>query len=364
MFTLKSLRTVANTYISMVTENYVTDMLTEAAKGDDPSKEGGASNNTKGVLHELLVGKHLNGGRHMEKHDLIHPETKVRETPTVAHNRLKDAIHPKDYKRIAARASSAAEHIKAHIAKTHPGHEIAGVFHTSKAGDTKKVTGITATQKQDSSDVYISTKHPKTGQIVHHGISLKVSDTGTKHLPSSSLGRESSGKEAPALHDAHKETIIKKFPALSGKNKDQRKDMMKSDPHMASTVHAHNRELLHSTSKAHASELQGHLNSGNHAHVVSHIRDVLHAHKTPAQKAGHTFFKHTTYTTAAGAQHHISHPHKDYEHILKDPKNISVAHSGQAVDFLHKGKKFATQAHKFGSQSDPLDSLKSAGRSA
>ena len=362
MINLQSLHSVANTYISVIAESG-TEQITEAAK-DDSSTPGAVTNNTRGTLHELLVGKHLNGGHHMEKHDLIHPETKVRETPTEAHNRLKASIHPNDYAKIETKAKSAAEHIKAHIGKTHPGHEITGVFHTSKPGDTKKVTGISATQQQDSSDVYISTKHHKTGKVTHHGISLKVGETSTKNLPSSSLGREHSGKHAADLHDKHKAKIIKAFPALAGKNKEERKSMLKSNPHMSSIVHSHNRELLSKVAKSHATELQGHLNSGNHEHVVSHIRNVLHAHKTPAQQAGHDFFKHTTYNTASGTQHHISNPHADYEHILKDPKNISVTHSGQSVHFLHKGKKFATQSHKFGSQSDPLDSLKSAGRSA
>ena len=361
MFTLKSLRSLTETYISIVKEKSDKQYISEAKK-DDPNTPGAIQANTRGVLHELLVGKHLNGNEHMEKHELVDPETKVRETPKQAHDRLRAGIHGSDYNRIKKGAISAAETIKSNIAKSHPGHVITGVFHTSKPGDTKKVTGISATQKQDSSDAYITTKHPKTGEVVHHGQSLKISNTANKNIASSSLGSESSGSTAKAKHSEHKKEIIAEFPHLANKGPKERRSILAKDPHMQKTVKSRNNAFLHGVAKTHAEELQGHLKSGNYAHVVSHLRDVLHAHKTPAQEAGHTFTKVTTYHTAAGVQNHVSHPHKDYEHILKDPKNISVVHNGQGVDFLHKGKKFATQSHKFGSQSDPLSSLKSAGK--
>jgi len=336
-------------------EFYFDEMLTEAA--DDASKEGGVSNNTKGVLHELLVGKHLNGGKHLEKH-----KNEANETPEQAHDRLKAQIHPKDYDKIHKNAESAANHIKKHIESTHPGHKIHGVHWTSKPGDTEKVTGHKATQKEDSSDVYVTTKHPKTGKEHHHGVSLKVSDKSSKNIPSSSLGMESGGSKAREHFEDHKKAIVKAHPQLAGKNKEQRKEIAKADPKMHADVKERNKTLLHKVAHSHASELQHHLDSGNHEHVVKHIREVLHAHKTPAEEGGHTFIKHTTYQTAKGVQHHTSKPSEDHEHILKDHKNLSVKSSGGSVHFYHNGKKFASQAHKFDSQSDPLSSLKSAGK--
>lgn len=336
-------------------EIYFEDNLTEAV--DDASKEGGVSNNTKGVLHEILAGKHLNGGKHMEKHVNEHGET-----PEQTHDRLKKAIHPADYKRIDANAKSAANHIKKHIESTHPGHAIHAVTHTSKPGDTEKVTGHKATQKEDSSDVYVSTKHPKTGKVTHHGVSLKVSDNSSKNIPSSSLGMESGGSKAKEHFAAHKAAILKAHPQLAGKNKEQRKEAAKADPKMHADVKERNKALLHKVAHSHAAELQHHLDTGNHEHVVKHIREVLHAHKTPAEEKGHSFIKHTTYQTAKGVQHHTSKPSEDHEHILKDHKNLTVKSSGGSVHFYHNGKKFASQAHKFDSQSDPLSSLKSAGK--
>lgn len=341
---------------SFIIEETYFQELTEAL--DDASKERGVSNNTKGVLHEILTGKHLNGGAHMEKHVNEHGET-----PVQTHDRLKKAIHPNDYKRIDANAKSAAAHIKAHIQSTHPGHVVHAVTHTSKPGDTEKVTGHTATQKDDSSDVYVSTKHPKTGKITHHGVSLKVSDNSSKNIPSSSLGMESGGSKAKEHFAAHKAAILKAHPQLVGKNKVDRKEAAKADPKMHADVKDRNKALLHKVAHSHAAELQHHLDSGNHDHVVKHIREVLHAHKTPAQEKGHNFIKHTTYQTAKGVQHHSSSPSEDHEHILKDHKNLSVKSSGGSVHFYHNGKKFASQAHKLDSQSDPLSSLKSAGKS-
>jgi len=324
---------------------------------DDPTKEHGVSNNTKGVLHELLVGKHLTGGDHMEKH-----VSENGETPTQLHDRLKSNIHPKDYELINQKAKSAAAHIKAHIESSHPGHKLYSVSWTSKPGDTEKVTGYKASQKEDSSDIYVSTKHPKTGKVVHHGVSLKVSDNSRKNVPSSNLGMKSGGEKAKDYFEAHKREVLKAHPQLADKNSDARKEILKSNPSMKADVKEKTRTLLNKVAHSHAAELQRHLDTGNHNHVIHHIREVLHAHKTPAQQGGHNFFKHTTYVTAKGNQHHASEPGSEYEHILKDHKNISVKSSGTAVHFYHNGKKFASQAHKVNSQSDPLSTLKSAGK--
>ena len=336
-------------------EYYLEEMINEAA--DDASKEGGVSNNTKGVLHELLVGKHLNGGKHLEKHKNEHDET-----PEQAHDRLKKQIHPKDYEKIHANAKSAAEHIKKHLESEHAGHSIHAVHWTCKPGDTEKVTGHKASQKEDSSDVYVSTKDKK-GNVKHHGVSLKVSDKSSKNIPSSSLGMESGGSKAREHYKEHQDKILAAHPQLKGKNKEARKEILKNDPKMHEDIKKRNQELLHKVAHSHAAELQHHLDTGNHEHVTKHIREVLHAHKTPAQEhGGHSFIKHTTYQTAKGVQHHTSKPSEDHEHILKDHKNITVKSSGGSVHFYHNGKKFASQAHKFDSQSDPLSSLKSAGK--
>jgi hypothetical protein len=338
---------------------------------DDPTKEGSVSNNTKGVLHELLVGKHLNGGKHLEKH-----KNQEGETPQQAHDRLKTKIHPKDYERIHKKAQSAANHIKTHIESTHKGHAIHAVHWTSKPGDTEKVTGHKASQKEDSSDVYVTSKHPKTGKETHHGVSLKVSDKSSKNIPASSLGMKSGGSKANELYKEHQKRVHAIAPSLKNvKKKPEHKDLQaarkewaKKNPKLHNKIKEQNKILLHNVAHHHAAELQHHLDSGNHEHVVKHIREVLHAHKTPAESGGHSFIKHTTYQTSKGAQHHVSKPGEEHEHILKDHKNIKVEASRGSVHFYHhnpitgKKTKFATQSHKLDSQSDPLSTLKSAGK--
>jgi hypothetical protein len=344
-------------------EIYFEEFLLEAK--DDATKEGGVSNNTKGVLHELLVGKHLNNGQHMTKH-----ENAEGETPQQAHDRLKKQIHPNDYKRIESNAKSAAADIHKNIQASHPGHVIHGVHWTSKPGDTEKVTGVKATQKQDSSDIYVSTHHPKKPKDeTHHGYSLKVSDKSSKNVPSSSLGMKSSGEKAQSLYKEHQKKIKTMHPELEGKNEEARKEWAQKNPEKHNQVKAENKKLLANVAHHHAAELQHHLDSGNHEHVVNHIRDVLAAKSTPAAEAGKAnFAKHTTYQTAKGVQHHTANPAQDYEHILKDHKNIKVKASGGSVHFSHtdpktgKETKFASQAHKFDSQSDPLSTIKSAGK--
>jgi hypothetical protein len=358
-------------------EEFDGEELNEAVKKDNPNVEGQVTNNTRGVLHELLAGKAANGGKHMPDFHLVDEKTKRKETPEQAHDRLKAQIHPKDYARIKEGAEHAASNIVAGIAKTHPGHKIISVSHTSKKGDTQKVTGVEATQKEDSSDIYIATKHPKTGKIVYHGRSLKVSENASKNVPSSSLGKKSSGSMADTLFKAHQKKIKEMHPELKDIKKEDhhedlpaaRKEWAEKNPEKHKQIKTENLKLLRAVAHHHAAELQHKLDSGDHEHVINHIRDVLHAHNTPAEKAGNsTFAKSTTYRTAKGIQYHESHPGHDFEHILKDHANIRVEAKGTSVHFHHTDpktgveRKFATQTHKLDSQSDPLSTLKSAGK--
>ena len=351
------------------------ELLNEAK--DDNTKVGGASNNTKGVLHELLTGYHLQGGKHMEKHEIINDKTGKRESPKTVHDRLKSQIHPEDYKEIDRKAKSAANDIKKEIKEKHPGHEVVHAHHTSKAGDTEKETGVKASQKEDSSDIYITSKNKKTGKVLKHGRSLKVSQGSSKNVPASNLGMESAGSKAKELYKAHQEKVktdhpdltkVKKGPEHTGVE-DARKEWAKNNPKKHEEIKVENRKLLHNIAHHHAAELQHKLDTGEHEHVVKHIRDVLGANKTPAEKEGKaTFSKHTTYVTSKGVQHHSSHPGEEHEHILKDHENITVKASGGSVHFFHTDpktgttKKFATQSHKFKSQSDPLGTVSSSGK--
>ena len=347
---------------SVSDENSVIEELTnlseatkKAAQKDDSNVEGAISNDTMGKMHELLVGKFLNNGNHMKTH-----RNAAAESPEQQHEKLKSGIHPKTYAKLEAGAKSAAAHIQKTLSASHPGHQIQDVAHTSKPGDTQKITKIPATQDQDRSDVYITTKGAD-GKEVHHGISLKVTDSSNKHVPLSNPGIEHAGTKAAGLHAMHKDSLKKDYPELAkASNKKERKAIVKSNPAMHADIKQRNITLLHSVAKAQSDELNTHIKSGNHAAVTAHLTHLLGARETPAQQAGHNHIRHTTFRNKGGLQHYTSNPAADHSHILKDPQHITVEHGGTSVHYLYKGKRFATQRHKFESQSDPVASVKSS----
>lgn len=315
----------------------------------DEETKNSVSNNTKGVMHELLTGYHLNGGKHMTHH-----KDSNGYSPEEAHDKLKASMHPDDYKKANDRAKAAADDIKT---KLPAGHTIHQVQWTSKPGDIHRSTGIHSTQKEDPSDLMIHTKKKSSDKPTYHGVSLKVSDNSNKNITTSNLGIESAGSKAKEMHEKHKSDILKDYPNLNKNNRDDRKAELNSNPAVKADIISRNKKLLRTIAGEHGAELQQKLDSGQHKEVVNHIRDVLKARNTPLQNAGHNFIKHTTYKTAKGIQHHTSHPESEHEHILNDPKNITVKTNGSITSFYHNDKKFATQTHKFQSQSDPLSSI-------
>lgn len=127
----------------------VEDLNLQEAKQKGP-EEGKVGTNTKGVMHEILVGYHLNGGKHMAKHP-----NKKGESAKQVHDRLKPTIHPNDYKKMHARAKSAANDLRPQFEKN--GHKIHSVHWTSKPGDLEASTGIKASQHEDPSDIVVTT---------------------------------------------------------------------------------------------------------------------------------------------------------------------------------------------------------------
>ena len=312
-------------------------------------------NDEKGKLHEILVGKHLNNGAHMPKH-----AGKNGEGADETHDRLKaiaDKHGPDTYNKANEKAKHAANEIRKHVSQG--GRQIKHVHWTSKAGDLHASTGIHASQKEDPSDIVVTTHHAEHG-VKHHGVSLKVSDKSSK-VPKSSLGQAHSGRKTRMHGQEHKDSITKKHPELKGMNKNQRKDWAKANPHHHEAIKNANRTLLTKVAKHHARELNAHLRVGNHQKVADHLRQVMHAHKTPMEHQGHEHIKSTAWSSSKGHEHRIDKPGHDHDHIFRTPHKITVKHSGGSVNFYHDGKKVATQSHKFDSQSDPLSTLKSAG---
>ena len=328
-------------YIKALTEEYLAE---EAA-------EGKASADTKGRLHELLTGYHLNNGKHMTRHADVSGDS-----PEEAHHKLKASISHEEYNKINERAKGAAADIKHKVEQG--GHKVHDVQWTSKPGDLKRATGIHASQTEDASDVVVSTKKGK--QIKHTGASLKVTDSSTKHVPVSNFGIESTHGGQPIL-DAHRTAILKKYPSLkAAKNAGQRKEILKSNPHMTEDIKTRNKATLENVAKNLHSELQ----KMPKEKLVHHIKKVLHSEPTPMQSEGHGHIRHTSYMSGGKNAYHSIDPSSHHAHIYNDPENIEVHHSGASVHFKYKGKTFGRQSVKFNSQSDPMSALKGSGQTS
>jgi hypothetical protein len=327
--------------------------LEEEILGEAASKKPRAkiSSNTKGVLHELLVGMHLNGGKHMERH-----RNEEGESPKQAHDRLKATIHSEDYSKISKRAKSAAAHIREHAESS--GRKVSKVHWTSKHGDIERSTGIKSSQKEDPSDIVIHTHHPEKG--VHYaGVSLKVSEKSSKNVPGSNLGASSMGPGAHKAIESHRKSLLSKHKKLKSlSNKKSRKEWLASSN---ASVHKDIKTKSLSVLAKIAKDTATHLQKSSPEKLESHIRDVLGAKQTPMQQKGHTHIKHTTYGEKT-TKHHISNPGTDHDHIFRDHKHITVHHNGTGISFKYKGKTFAKQRMKFDSQSDPMSTVKSTGK--
>jgi hypothetical protein len=312
----------------------------------------GAGADTKGKLHELLVGYHLRGGRHMEKY-----KNEDQMSPKQAHDMLKAKVSKEEYDKIKERARQAAEHIKHHIEKHH-GHKIQNVHWTSKAGDIGKSTGVESSQKEDASDIMIHTRDKK-GRKRYHGISLKVTDSRNRHVPVSNPGMASMHGAEETL-EKHRKRVRKEFPEIKNMNKKEQKKYVKDHPNI---VQKRLRELNTHTLNKIAKDTHKHLESLTTEQLAHHIKThILQAHQTPLQKQGHHHLRHTTYSGSGGEHNfHAVNPHEHYAPYLTDHKQLKVHRRGTSIVFTHGGKEIARQRIKFTSQSDPTGGIKSSG---
>ena len=198
-------------------------------------------------------------------------------------------------------------------------------------------------------------------QVIHHGISLKVTDSSSKHVPTSNPGIEHAGPNAKKHLEAHRTSILKKYPELKkASNRDERKGMMKANPSMQAHVKQKNQETLHKIAK----DLHHHLSTIPKSELIHHIKHVLHSKSTPMEKEGHKHIRHVSYTNKNGQQHSSMNPGTHHNHIYNDSRNISVHHSGSSIHFKYKNKTFGRHAIKFSSESDPMSSVKGSGQTS
>jgi hypothetical protein len=312
-----------------LTENY--QFLAEAKDGSKPGEK-----QHKGTLHELLVGYHLGGGKHMQQHP-----KHIGETPQQVHDRLvktffKGGTSHTEYKEIYHKAKVAAENIEKHVGK-----KIKTVHWTSKNGDIGRVTGVDKDQKEDPSDLYIEHHTKPTGnkEVDHRarytGVSLKtVLEKGGRAPGASQTAKEIDLQ--PSKHwAAAREEFYKKHPEFRGKHRDvvsqAIKDSKEGDRKLFNSESEIRTRALHKIAKDHAAIFQ----KMSKQDLAKYTRTLMRAHDT-----GHEHLRVTSGGTGADSTHHIEHPTTDHEHILNDHENISVRAEGHTVHFLHNGKSF------------------------
>lgn len=298
--------------------------------GKNELYESALGSNAKGVLHEILVGKHLNGGKHMS------PEAEAN------HDKLTAGLSSDEYDHENHRAKVAADAIKAHAKSL--GKTIHSVHWTSKPGDIKRVTGHDESQHDNPSDIMI--KH-KDGS--HTGYSLKVTDKKHGHIPVGNPGHGETDRQLgidTSHHYEHARSELTRIhPELHGKPKSEQKKIIKENPKMKATAHKLSTEAIGKIRDSWHDKLSS-MSTENLAHHIRH--NLLHAKETKTP-----MYKLTTGGTNGDHSTEIEHPLTHHDHILNDHKNITVKKSGNnSIEFLHKGKRFLR--HRIKPESTPV----------
>jgi hypothetical protein len=285
------------------------------------------SSNDKGVIHEILTGKELNQGKHMS------PEAER------THDEIKKRMTPEEYKDHVKMAKGTADHLRQKF-----GDGIASAHWSSKPGDIGRITGVEETQQQNSADIILRHKNG-----AHVGISLKVTKKKNGKVPVGNPGAKQTdqqlGTNAVKHYDDAREEMIKKHKELQGMSKVEMKQAIKDNPKFRETA-----EKLSNAAIGKIRDEWHHSLSQMHPKALSdHIRNnLLHAHETklPLYK---------TTTGGSGDDHSVDTEHSatSHDHILNDPKNITVHKSGNnSIEFKHNGKTFLR--HRLKPESTPI----------
>ena len=152
------------------------------------AKEASAKNaaDSMGKLHEVLVGKHLSDGKHLEHH-----RDEKGLSPKEAHDAHATALfgktfekHP-EYKKMDKDAKDVSEKLKSHL-KTHHGiNKIDRVAWTSQKSDHKTETGHD--DHNSKADLIVTSGDHKKKDKKQVGVSLKVGKTKTPNYSNPGL---------------------------------------------------------------------------------------------------------------------------------------------------------------------------------
>jgi hypothetical protein len=337
--------------------------LTEAK---DKVETGQASNEaaqTKGTIHELLVGRFLRGGSDMKKHP-----HQSGLSPKQALEEYRNRVTPEYYKECVKRAKAAADHIRSEVEKIAGKDAIADVNWTSKTGDLFRSTGIEASQTQDASDLVIALRRKNKSGKKFIGMSLKAGDGGGP-IPSTNPGIESTFGGQKFV-DAEHARLKKKYPAFGRlTNKGDRQDWLdKQSQRVRDDVYDGQTNVLSNIRE----NLFKHLKKMSPEERADWIRHtVLHAVETPMEKVGVGLqWKHSAIGLGGKYKLRSVKPSEDWEEIFNDPDNIIINKSGDlGIDFLYRDPmtgreiKFARHALKLNSRTGGMSgSVKGSGQ--
>lgn len=291
------------------------------------TEEAALSSNDKGVLHELLVGKELNKGKHMS------PEAER------THNIIKSKTSKDEYDNAVKLAKGTADHLRQKFGK-----DIASAHWSSKPGDIGRITGVEESQQENSADIILRHKNG-----AHVGISLKVTKKKNGKVPVGNPGAKQTdqqlGTNATQHYENARAALVKKHKVLQGKTNKEMKEIIKNDPKIGADAQKMSNEAIgkirdewhHALTQMHPKSLSDHLRN-----------NLLHAHATKLP-----LYKTTTGGTGDDHSVETEHSHTSHDEILNDHKNITVHKAGNnSIEFKHNGKTFLR--HRLKPESTPI----------
>ena len=344
------------------------DFLIESLRLDEAQHgEGGfgLDNDSKGKLHELLVGKflmHPEGKKGLPQRPPgsdVQVKGKKKKPPSegsdALHARLKASITPEEYGHHERIAKFAAAKITAGLQKE--GHiggggsksndGIAKVHWTSNPSDIASLTG--KSDKANNSDIVAQKysdleKHPTRPKTVietdsgkHIGISLKVHNkpkmsglANLGHGKTDSLFHVDTQHHAQrAIEASHNSAAAMGLNTRVGSN-DKSHDMVKKHPEIQKASQVHGNKAAEAVASAYHDKLKN-LHPHHLTNVLSNVANVKPA-SMPLYRSG-------TYGSTEGKMsHEFVDPHKQASEIFAKNKDHMSVTKGKGAMMTFKGK--------------------------
>lgn len=300
--------------------------LTEAAAGSASAHQG--------VAFEVSTMKSLKGS---------HPDSFRSEEgklPEQVEQDMKDRLGS-EHSSIEKEGSKAADALKQHLAKTHPGYKIQNVTWTSNKKDIQKYHEQEKTGGQqtndDNADYVIKLKHPKTDHIEHISVSSKRGSESAKTPGHNTLSQLTGGEQsAPVkIEKEHNkridELMDKHIPNFSSMTSAQKANAFRGfkNPKVANEA----RSIARERGVATAEHYHGEFSKLSHEKMKEAIRSLAGA----GSKSFGTHLK----VSSKNGNIAVSEPDTQINNTLNNMKSFHTTHENNRVVFHgtdHEGK--------------------------